>query len=76
MPDHIDLLIGEPERGIPTTVMQVLKQRCALGFKDELWTGKIQQHHIRVLLHSFEDDLAAVRGDVEGADIEVGSEVG
>ncbi len=76
MPDRIHLLISEPEQGTPSTVMQVLKQRCALGFKAELWTGKIQQHHIRVFLHSFEDDLTAVRGDVEGADIEVGREVG
>ena len=27
MPDHIDLLISEPERGTQSTVMQVLKQR-------------------------------------------------
>jgi len=29
MPDHIHLLINEPERGTPSTVMQVLKQRYA-----------------------------------------------
>ena len=29
MPEHIHLLIGEPERGTPSTVMQVLKQRYA-----------------------------------------------
>jgi putative transposase len=29
MPDHIHLLIGEPERGTPSTAMQVLKQRYA-----------------------------------------------
>jgi putative transposase len=29
MPDHIHLLISEPERGTPSTVMQVLKQRFA-----------------------------------------------
>jgi putative transposase len=36
MPDHIHLLISEPERGTPSTVMQVVKQRFArsvLGFK-------------------------------------------
>jgi REP element-mobilizing transposase RayT len=27
MPDHIHLLISEPERSTPSTVMQVLKQR-------------------------------------------------
>lgn len=29
MPDHIHLLIGEPARGTPSTVMQVLKQRVS-----------------------------------------------
>ncbi|HKI72863.1 MAG TPA: transposase, partial [Verrucomicrobiae bacterium] len=27
MPEHVHLLIGEPEKGTPSTVMQVLKQR-------------------------------------------------
>lgn len=27
MPEHFHLLIGEPEQGTPSTVMQVLKQR-------------------------------------------------
>ena len=29
MPDHVHLLIGEPKRGTPSTVMQVLKQRVS-----------------------------------------------
>ena len=29
MPEHVHLLISEPERGNPSTVMQVLKQRFA-----------------------------------------------
>ena len=29
MPEHIHLLISEPKRGTPSTVMQVLKQRVA-----------------------------------------------
>jgi putative transposase len=29
MPDHIHLLLSEPERGTPSTVMQVVKQRFA-----------------------------------------------
>ena len=29
MPDHIHLLISEPDRGTPSTVMQVLKQQFA-----------------------------------------------
>jgi putative transposase len=31
MPDHIHLLLSEPEHGTPSTVMQVLKQRFARG---------------------------------------------
>jgi hypothetical protein len=40
-----------------------------------LWPGKIQQHHFRVLLHSFENNVAAVRGNIEVTNIEIGSEV-
>jgi putative transposase len=29
MPEHVHLLIGEPARGTPSTVMQVLKQRVS-----------------------------------------------
>jgi REP-associated tyrosine transposase len=29
MPNHVHLLIGEPAKGTPSTVMQVLKQRVA-----------------------------------------------
>jgi hypothetical protein len=40
-----------------------------------LWPREIQQHHIRALLHSFEDNFTAVWGDVEVANVEVTSEV-
>lgn len=48
MPEHIHLLISEPERGTPATVMQVLKQRyarCVLKKKRdarqaELWPSE------------------------------------
>ena len=40
-----------------------------------LGSRKIQQHHIRALLRSFEDNFTAVWGDVEVSDVEVGSEV-
>ena len=36
MPEHIHLLITEPERGTPSTVMQVLKQRFARQVLREL----------------------------------------
>jgi len=29
MPEHVHLLVSEPERGTPSTVMQVVKQRYA-----------------------------------------------
>jgi REP element-mobilizing transposase RayT len=29
MPEHVHFLLGEPERGNPSVVMQVLKQRYA-----------------------------------------------
>jgi hypothetical protein len=41
-----------------------------------LWSGEIEQHHIRALLHSFEGNFAAVRRDVEVANVEVGRKVG
>jgi putative transposase len=49
MPEHIHLLLSEPERGTPSTVMQVVKQRFArrvLGKKKrnraqaEFWPGQ------------------------------------
>ena len=52
MPDHIHLLVSEPERGTPSTVMQVLKQRYARGLlrkkrkktgQGELWPEE-EQH--------------------------------
>jgi hypothetical protein len=42
----------------------------------ELWSREIQQHYIRALLHSFEDNFATVWRDVEIANVEFGSEVG
>ena|SRR5580658_9188511 len=44
----------------------------AVGLK----SGKIHQNHVRALLHSFENNLTAVWGDVEIANVEVGSQVG
>jgi putative transposase len=36
MPEHIHLLISEPDRGTPSTVMQVVKQRFARRVLREL----------------------------------------
>ena len=35
MPNHIHLLIGEPAKGTPSTVMQVLKQRVSRRLRRE-----------------------------------------
>jgi putative transposase len=35
MPEHVHSLIGEPEVGDPTTVMQLWKQRCAVTFNHQ-----------------------------------------
>jgi putative transposase len=35
MPNHIHLLIGEPAKGTPSTVMQVLKQRVSRHLRRE-----------------------------------------
>ena len=40
MPEHVHLLISEPEQGTPSTVMQVVKQRFAAGYcgeSEEVW---------------------------------------
>src|SRR6476620_3264984 len=38
--------------------------------------GKIQQHHIRTLLHAFDNNFPAIRGDVKVANVKAGSEPG
>jgi REP-associated tyrosine transposase len=35
MPEHVHLLISEPERGTPSTVVQVLKQRVSRHLRQE-----------------------------------------
>ena len=42
MPEHIHLLISEPDRGTPSTVMQVLKQRFARRVLGD-WRGRNQR---------------------------------
>ena len=39
MPEHIHLLIGEPARGTPSTVMQVFKQRVSHRLRVPAWPG-------------------------------------
>jgi REP element-mobilizing transposase RayT len=38
MPEHFHFLIGEPAEGTPSTVVQLLKQRCATNFNAESGT--------------------------------------
>src|SRR4051812_15304305 len=51
MPEHIRLLIGEPQKGTPSTVMQVVKQRFARrvlkkkrAAQGELWA--VEEGHV------------------------------
>ena len=43
MPEHIHLLLGEPEVGTPSTVMQVLKQRSARALLPRRKKGDARQ---------------------------------
>ena len=49
MPEHIHLIISEPERGTPSTVMQVLKQRFARKVLAE-WRARNQSRSPRMSL--------------------------
>ena len=42
MPEHIHLLIGEPPRGTPSTVMQVVKQRVSHRLRRQRRTSAAQ----------------------------------
>jgi putative transposase len=58
MPDHIHLLLSEPERGTPSTVMQVVKQRFARqvldavrsparqGQAEHVWQKRFYDFHV------------------------------
>jgi putative transposase len=57
MPEHIHLLISEPDRGTPSTIMQVLKQRFARrvlgnlrsrknGSQGALWQEALDSGHV------------------------------
>jgi len=56
MPEHFHLLIGEPEKGNPSTVMQVLKPRFARQLlrgsrpphptQSSLWDERLEPAHI------------------------------
>jgi len=39
------------------------------------WLEEVQQHYIRTLLHSFEDNFTAILRNVEVPNVEVGSEM-
>jgi putative transposase len=46
MPEHIHLLITEPEMGTPSTVMQVLKQRTARALLSKCKRTDPRQHNL------------------------------
>jgi len=41
-----------------------------------LSSWEIEQHHVRAFLYSFKNNVMAIRGDVEVANVKVGREVG
>src|SRR5579862_9818273 len=54
MPEHVHLLIGEPGRGTPSTVMQVLKQEVSLHLRREQLEPAAQ---LRIRSNGFLDPL-------------------
>src|SRR6266403_5245355 len=68
------------EQPIPSGLPVILPQsegtsKPRLRGNQGLWLGEVQQHHIRTLLRSLEDDFTAIWRDVEVANVEVGSEM-
>src|ERR1700688_614240 len=59
-----------------TSGLSVILPQSEHASEPGLWPGKVQKHDFRVFLHSFKDDFAAIWGDVEVTNVEVGSEVG
>ena len=47
-----------------------------LPMESRLWPGQIKKNDIRLLLNSFENNVTAVRGDVEIANIKIDGQVG
>ncbi|HKV80513.1 MAG TPA: transposase [Candidatus Sulfotelmatobacter sp.] len=65
MPEHVHLLLTEPQRGDPSEVMKALKQgfarrllarlRLAPGHPDQLWLGQALPEHSRIWQARFYD---------------------
>ena len=43
MPEHVHVLISEPARGTPSTVLQMLKQRVSRALREERAVGDLRQ---------------------------------
>ena len=63
------LRIGRPES------MRATRPDWERLFHSGLWSMEIHQHHLGMLLRSFEDNFGAVCGNVEVANIKVRREV-
>jgi hypothetical protein len=75
--------VGERDDKFPQCPCQLKYFRCNAYKKqgappsDNLSRpGKFHQHHIRVLFHSFENNVAAVRRNVEVANVEISGQLG
>lgn len=47
MPEHVHLLISEPDRGTPSSVLQVLKQKVSRALRREIPKGVLGQLSLR-----------------------------
>jgi hypothetical protein len=57
---------------LPSFPQRTRKERApVMMWNLELWSMEIHQHHLGMLLHSFEDNFWAVFGNVEVANIKV-----
>ena len=59
MPEHIHLLISEPAKGTPSTVMQVLKQRVSRRLRRKP-RRKMSSHQLKSSFHGFQSCAAAI----------------
>jgi putative transposase len=55
MPNHVHLLVSEPTKGTPSTVLQMLKQRASRGMRKN--RPRLPPMESRVLLPRFVDEL-------------------
>jgi putative transposase len=56
MPEHVHLLMGEPKKGTPSTVLQMLKQRVSRKMRKK--KGQVPQGQLRIPFPRFVGELS------------------